>query len=235
MLRSRPSRCIWLSVKAASDVAALMRGDMAALAMTTEMHSPPAAARQRLMTQVMREKKTVSIDRAMIAQADGPLSNRVLNEDVYVPPSSSAAKIIPWISWVGWAVAAGLTVTVFDLYTERDDLRAAVSKQAGEMQSISADAQRGKALVQALTDQNAMRVTLNQTPGKAAPQGRATYVPEKGSLIFIANNLAPLQPYKTYELWLIPGGWKRPCASRDVSTGWTRQRKPDFCRPSQRE
>ena len=38
------------------------------------------------------------------------------------------------------------------------------------------------------------------------PTGRATYVPSKGALIFLASNLEPLQPAKTYELWLIPAG-----------------------------
>ena len=146
------------------DVIALMRGDLAALALTTEMHAAPATARQRLMTQVAREKKIIPLDRPINAEAGSPLASRLLVEDTYIPQSNSASKIIPWISWVGWAVAAGLTVSVVDLYQERDDLRSAVAKQAGELQSVSADAQRGKALVQALTDQNAMRVTLNQTP-----------------------------------------------------------------------
>ena len=192
------------------DVIALMRGDLAALALTTEMHAAPATARQRLMTQVAREKKIIPLDRPINAEAGSPLASRLLVEDTYIPQSNSASKIIPWISWVGWAVAAGLTVSVVDLYQERDDLRSAVAKQAGELQSVSADAQRGKALVQALTDQNAMRVTLNQTPSKVAPQGRATYLPDKGSLIFTASNLEPLKPYKTYELWLIPADGTAP-------------------------
>jgi anti-sigma-K factor RskA len=31
-------------------------------------------------------------------------------------------------------------------------------------------------------------------------------VASKGTLIFLASNLQPLQPAKTYELWLIPAG-----------------------------
>ena len=153
------------------DLAAELRGDLAALAMTSELHSPPAASRQRLMTQVGREKKIVPIDKPVHAQAGSPLTTRLLVDDDYVPRSSSASKILPWVSWVGWAVAAGLTVTVVDLYRERDELQSAVVKQAGEMQSLSADAQRGRALIQTLTDQDAMRVTLTEKPTKAAPQG----------------------------------------------------------------
>ena len=56
-----------------------------------------------------------------------------------------------------------------------------------------------------MTDTSAMRVTLT-TKGQTVPlpQGRATYVASKGTLIFLASNLEDLQPSKTYELWLIP-------------------------------
>jgi anti-sigma-K factor RskA len=47
-------------------------------------------------------------------------------------------------------------------------------------------------------------VTLTKGKTTAVPQGRATYVASKGALIFTASNLEPLQPGKTYELWLIP-------------------------------
>ena len=36
------------------------------------------------------------------------------------------------------------------------------------------------------------------------PMGRVTYVASKGALIFTVINLGPLQPAKTYELWLLP-------------------------------
>jgi hypothetical protein len=192
------------------DLAALIRGDLAVLAMTTEIQPAPPAARQRLMTQVAREKKIVPIDRAVHGEAGSPLASRLLVEDVYVPANNSTAKIIPWISWVGWAVAAALTVSVVDLYRERDELQAAVARQASEMQTMSADAERGRALIETLTDRDAMRVTLSQTPAKAAPQGRAAYVAAKGVLIFTASNLDPLQPFKTYELWLLPADGGAP-------------------------
>jgi hypothetical protein len=193
-----------------SDNVALIRGDLAALAMTTDMQSPPAAARQRLMTQVSREKKIIPIDRAVHPEAGSPLVTRMLLNEPDLPTRTSSPRILPWVSWVGWAVAAGLTVSVVDLYRERDDLRFEVARQAGEVSSLSSDAEKGKTLIRALTDQDALRVTLTQTPTKAAPQGRASYLPDKGSLIFTASNLEPLKPYKTYELWLIPANGSEP-------------------------
>jgi len=193
-----------------ADAAALLRGDLAALAMTGELHSPPAAARNRLTTQVAREKKIVPLDRAVHREAGSPLATRLLIAEERLPQARQGSAILPWVSWVGWAVAAALTVTVVDLYRERDDLQAAVAKQAGEMSRVSADAERARAVMGTLTDEDAMRVTLSQSAAKPVPQGRATYVPEKGSLLFVASNLAPLAPYKTYELWLLPADGRDP-------------------------
>jgi anti-sigma-K factor RskA len=188
---------------------ALIRGELAALALSAEIQTPPPVARQRLLTQVSREKKVIPINTA-VAETSSPSGTRLLYTDEDVPLRSSTPRILPWVSWVGWAVAAGVTVMATDLYRERDELRSAIANEAHEMSAMSADAQRGRALMSALTDQGAMRVTLSRTPAKAVPQGRASYLPDKGSLIFIASNLDQLQPFKTYELWLIPADGHEP-------------------------
>jgi anti-sigma-K factor RskA len=36
------------------------------------------------------------------------------------------------------------------------------------------------------------------------PQGKAIYVRDRSSLIFLASNMPVLPPQKAYELWLIP-------------------------------
>ena len=178
------------------DAVALIRGDLAAFAMTADMHSPPASSRQRLMTQVARERKLVPIDRAVFEDTESPLSNRLLIDDSSLP-QRSGSKVMPWVNWAGWAAAACLTVTAADLYRDRDQLRADVARQSSRMASLSVEAEKGRALVDALTDGSALRVTLSGAPVKAVPQGRASYLPDKGSLIFTASNLEPLQPYKT--------------------------------------
>lgn len=111
-------------------------------------------------------------------------------------------KVAPWI---GWAVAAGLAVVTGNLYHQRDDLRSVAATQASRLDHVTADAAAARQVLDAMTDGSAMRVTLMPT-GTAAPPptGRATYIASKGALIFLASNLEPLQPTKTYELWLIP-------------------------------
>jgi anti-sigma-K factor RskA len=117
------------------------------------------------------------------------------------PKRSVAGRVLPWI---GWAVAAGLAVGAGDLYQERDRLRGALTTQASQIDHLTADADAARQVLDTMTDRSAMRVTLTKGQTAPAPTGRVTYVANKGSLIFLASNLEPLQPAQTYELWLIP-------------------------------
>ena len=196
-----------------------IQGDLAIYAHTVEMQSPPVQSRERLAKQVAREKKAVPIDRSPeVSGRGGPIfangaanegygNGRGLGSGAYLTAEeplrkSAAAKVFPW---VGWGIAAALAIAAGDLYHERDALRGMVATQATQLDHLSADAAAARQVLDAMTDTSAMRVTLIQKgQNPALPQGRATYVANKGTLIFLANNLEPLQPSKTYELWLIP-------------------------------
>ena len=205
-----------------------IQGDLATYALTAEMHAAPVQARERLMRQVAREKKAIPIDlppvpEARVAEAgttaqtgssvaDATASEGrssalglggYLNEDEK-PKRSVASKVLPWI---GWAAAAVLAITAGNIYQGREALRGTVTTQASQIDHLTADAAAARQVLETMTDSSAMRVTLT-TKGVTAPlpTGRATYVASKGTLIFLASNLQPLQPAKTYELWLIPVG-----------------------------
>jgi hypothetical protein len=139
-------------------------------------------------------------------------SGDYLTEDEQ-PKRGVAGKVLPWI---GWAVAAGLAVAAGDLYHERDGLRGELATQASQIDHVKtdaaaqvadavADAKAARKVLDTMTDSSAKQVML--TTYKAAtgrPVGRVTYVASKGALIFTVSNLGPLQPTKTYELWLLP-------------------------------
>jgi hypothetical protein len=108
------------------------------------------------------------------------------------------------LPWVGWAVAAGLAVAAGSFYRDRDALRGTLTTQMSQIDHLTADAEAARQVLETMTDRSAMRVTLTQGQAAPRPTGRATYVASKGSLIFLASNLEPLQAAKTYELWLIP-------------------------------
>jgi anti-sigma-K factor RskA len=196
-----------------------IQGDLAIYAHSVDLHSPPAQVRERLMKQVAREKKTVPIDRPIVAETraaetvvppgtifteSGAIVPSYVTEEI-APKRGIASRVLPW---VGWALAAGLALTAFKLYYEREAvreaMRGAMTAQASTIDRLTADVAAARQVMDTMTDSSAMRVTLTKGKTAPAPQGKATYVASKGALIFLASNLEQLQPGKTYELWLIP-------------------------------
>jgi anti-sigma-K factor RskA len=209
---------------------AAIQGDLAVYAHTVDLHSPPALARERLMKQVAREKKIAPITQAASHSASRSASRSTLGDPAVsssvssiagiessylrtafaedsVEERSFASKALPW---VGWPVAAGLALTTFNFYHERNSLKAAVDSEASQLAHLNAEAAAARQVLDTMNDSSALRVTLQKPMTAPVPQARATYVADKGSLLFQASNMEPLLPYKVYELWLIPADGRDP-------------------------
>lgn len=194
-----------------------IQGDLAIYAHTVDLHSPPALARERLMKQVAREKKIVPVTQAPVREfpvrpstqlgIDSSYMRQVYAEEHVEEPRSFGSKVLPW---AGWAIAAGMAVTAGNFYRERNLLQSTVASNAGQLTRLTADAAAARQLLDTLNDTTALRVTLQKPLTAPFPQARATYVAQKGSLIFLANNMEPLLPYKVYELWIIPADGRDP-------------------------
>jgi hypothetical protein len=203
---------------ACRDELALVQGDLAATAFATELESPTPAARQRFLAQVAQEKKVIPIaqqaqplpdEAAQPALAAFGRSGSLLNPIEEERPRRSIGLAI--FGGIGWAIAAGLAFFAFTLHKDRDGLRGALVARAGEVQRLTAGAASAHELLDALTDPKAVRVSLTAKPQpKAEPIGGITYNPDKGTLVFLASNLDPLQLGKTYELWVIPADGGAP-------------------------
>jgi hypothetical protein len=185
----------------------LVQGDLAACAFTVDLHSPPVLARQRLRTQVARENHPVPL--AQPALASFGRNGSILTPPEDDPPKRSLALTL--LGWLGWIIAAGLAIAAASLYQETGDQRAHLSVQSNDLARLTTTAASAHQLMDALTDPNAVRVTLTaKPPARSQPLGRATYNPANGSLIFFADDLDPLQMGKVYELWLLPADGRNP-------------------------
>ncbi|MDP9052477.1 MAG: anti-sigma factor [Acidobacteriota bacterium] len=192
--------------------------DLALTAATVDLEAPPESARQRLLQQVAREKKIVTLPqpKAQAAESHPPLasfgrSGSILSIDDAAEnrPKRSVGRTILGVA--GWAIAAGLAVAVSLQYKDRQSLRDTVLSQSALVQRLTADADNAHQLMDAITDPKAVRVSLSTKPlPKSTPVGGVTYNPDKGTLVFLASNLNPLQTYKTYELWVIPASGDAP-------------------------
>lgn len=198
---------------------ARIHSDLAVYAASVDQQTPPDAARQRLMQQVAREKKIVptraQAEQAAQTQAEAhpPIaafgrSGSILSME---EPQRKRSGGRTFLMWSGWGIAAGLAVALGFLYGDRSTLRETVTAQSGEILRLNADAASAHQLMDALTDPRAVRVTLTTKPQpRNAPIGGVTYNPDKGTLVFLASDLNPLQPLKTYELWVIPADGSAP-------------------------
>lgn len=152
-----------------------LRGDMALMALSTAGPVPPRRARQRLLEAVAREPR------------------------VAVTPVRRG-----WWTLVPWASVAALAVGLVVLWLDNSDLEQRIAGLQEKSVRQLAELQRAREVVSTLTATDAMRVTLVEANTRPRPQGKAIYVRDRSSLIFLASNLQPLPPQKAYELWLIP-------------------------------
>jgi hypothetical protein len=190
-----------------------IQGDLGAYAFTAESNQPSDRARQRLLRQVSREKRVApSASSSSVTITAFGRSNSILNPVEEKPqPQRQVGRAV--FAWTGWAIAAGLAVVAGLLYKDTGALRATIAANSHQVAGLTAEAARSHQLTQALTDPKAMRVTLTTKPvatPKPEPIAGATYNADKGTLVFLASGLDPLETYKTYELWLIPADGTAP-------------------------
>jgi hypothetical protein len=188
-------------------VLAEVYSDLSIFAHSADMHTPPALARQRLMKHVAREKKVLPPDPlANLQGAYAPRANVSLFEE-QVARRSAASRVLPW---VGWALAAGIGAFSATLYLQNDHLKDTVALSQAQLRQTRLTAEQASTVMDTLKDPTALRVTLSSTDKVPPPTGRVTYVQDKGALLLTASNLDKLQPFKVYELWLIPQDGRDP-------------------------
>jgi hypothetical protein len=208
-----------------------VQGDMAAYALSADMKAPPSQARERLLRQVAKEKKIVPV-RSAEAHVEPVSYSR--NSRLFQMEEREPRRGMGFAGWAGWAIAAGLLVAGGWQFQQRQKLQIDLNDESAKVEQTTqsaAQTQQAQQVLQTLTDANAMQVSLHvpltkRAPVKLDPEGHATYVPGKAALVFVASHLDPLQPAKTYELWLlpadagaapIPAGLFRPDANGNAS------------------
>ena len=201
--------------EACREEVARYQGDLATYAMTSEMHSPPALARERLLRRVAKEKKVIPIERPQPAttatSSDEPIlaPRRGGMFDVESYEDTGRRRGAGFITWAGWAIAAGVAIVAGLQFHQRELLQSNLNDMSARLNQTTGEAARAQEVLKTLTDQGAMQMTLRipvpeGVPASHLPEGHAAYLADKGSLVFVASNLLPLPQYKTYELWVMP-------------------------------
>ena len=174
-------------------------GDLALVALSVEQEEIPEGARQRFVDRITSAPVSASP-----ARTEQPAGGQVVSFERRKKPRASWT----WIPWTAVAalliLSAGLGVKSWFLSQQLDTEDALLRREERTFQRQNAENLRARALLDALTAPTAQRITLTTGKTPPAPSARAVYLASRGALILQANNMQPLPPNKTYELWVIP-------------------------------
>jgi anti-sigma-K factor RskA len=153
-----------------------LRGDMALMALSAAGPAPPKRSEQRLMDAIRREPRATT---------------------QRVPRRSS------WRAF-GWVVAAVMAVGVVWFWRQSDHVAQQMAKLQNQFSLQEIELKRTRDVVATLTAPEAQIISVVAPNAPPQPQGKAIYVRDRSSLVFIASNMPTLPPQKAFELWLIP-------------------------------
>ncbi len=155
-----------------------LRADSALLALSAAGPRPPQRSRQRLLDAIAKESPT--------------------------PNSAPTAARRSWWPVLGWAAAAAILVFTLSLWKENATLKASLSGAQSESARNARELDDLRRIAAPIISPEAQHITLVSAKTPPQPQGKAFYLRNRNSLVFLANNMPPLPPQKAYELWLIP-------------------------------
>ena len=210
----RSSTSTWPACAACRLELEQLRGDTALLALSAAGPRPPQRARQRLLDAVAREPRVAAWRTTYHAR--------------------------PWWGWLGWAATAAVMVFALSLWQENTVLRATLASASSRQAESARQLEELRKIAAPIIEPEAQRVTLVAAKTPPQPQGKAFYLRNRNSLVFLASNMPALPPQKAYELWLIPmsgspipAGMFKPdahgSAQRSESTAAGRTRGEGVC------
>ena len=153
-----------------------LRGDMALMALSAAGPAPPMRARTRLMTAVSLDTRAKPI----------------------------VVKKRSWWGAFGWVAATAMAAIAVFFWHQSDQMAQRMASLDNEISAQQAELERVRSVVATLTSPDAQVVTVAAPNAPPQPQGKAIYVRDRSSLVFIASNLPAPPASKAYELWLIP-------------------------------
>jgi anti-sigma-K factor RskA len=153
-----------------------LRGDTALLALSATGARPPQRVRERLLTAISREPRS--------------------------PGLASASR--SWWGILGWAAAAAVLLLAAALWKENATLNGTLASANSRAAESTRQLEELRRIAAPIIEPEAQRITLVAVKTPPQPQGKAFYLRNRSSLVFLANNMPALPAQKIYELWLIP-------------------------------
>lgn len=160
-----------------------LRGDGALLALSVSGPKPPQRARQRLLDAVAQEAAAQS--RAQAAVQTTPARKH-------------------WWGWLGWAATAAVIVFAASLWKENAALKQTIATGVAQFTQTQRELDDLRRIAAPIVSPDTQVVTVVALKTQPQPQGKAFYLKDRRSLVFLASDMPQLPPHKAYELWLVP-------------------------------
>ncbi len=177
-----------------------LRADTALLALSATGPRPPARARQRLLDAVAHEAQAEAGSPARSTSPPLPHAQ----DNISPRQREKEGARVRWWGWLGWAATAAALVLAAALWRENTGLRQSLASAASHSEESRREMEELRRIAAPILEPEAQRVTLVSAKTPPQPQGKAFYLKNRSSLVFLANNMPQLPAQKAYELWLIP-------------------------------
>lgn len=107
--------------------------------------------------------------------------------------------------WIALPSFIALVVVVFAIVItlRMQDLQDSLKKSERQSAQQVTDLARARHVLETMSAPDGIRVTLTE-PKTRQPMAETVYQRDRGRLVLVANNLAPLVPGHVYQLWLLP-------------------------------
>lgn len=97
-----------------------------------------------------------------------------------------------------------MLVFAASLWKDNAALRDSLSSASAQAAQSARELEEFRKVAAPIISPEAQRITLVSVKTPVQPQGKAFYLRNRSSLVFVASNMPALPPQKAYELWLIP-------------------------------
>ena len=156
--------------------------DVSLIGLSVPQQTLPEGARQRFLAAIANRPQ---------------VSSAAADPEPVADPSPANHRHKAGLGWFGWVTAVAAIAVAFYLGYHSFVLQHQLDENRGQIAQLSAQAARAQDLMDTLTSPEAKQITLTETKRPAQPVGHATYLPQRGALIFVASNLRPVPHNKT--------------------------------------
>lgn len=162
-----------------------LRADTALLALSATGPQPPQRARQRFLSAIAAEPRQKQQEEQ---QGKRFVLGRLRSN---------------WLTFAPIAVALVLAIFSMLLLRENQRIKDKNAQLAADLRDAQLKSAQAQEVLDMLNDPKAVRMTLVEKT-RRWPQVKTIYIPAKGHVLVLANDMDPLPEGKVYQLWLIP-------------------------------